>query len=400
MVEGSVFRSGNRVRVTAQLIHAPSDRLLWSGTYEREIKDLLALQGEMVATIAQEVKAKVTPAERARLGSPRALDPEAYEAYLRGYRLYNTAEERDLAAALDEFQRALTRDDSFALAYVGVADVHTLLASNHRLNPREGYARAQAAAQQGPPSGSKTCRRPILRSPSPGWSWTGTGPGPRLVSRRPWSWLQARPEPMRNTPGTWRPGGRPRPPWGEMKRAKELDPLSPMIAAGIGGILMYAHRTDEAIEQNRRALELNPGFMVAEVRPGPVPDSAEGRRSAGHRQPEGGLVLGSQQPVHPGRPGSRLRGGRGCAGVAKDARALWEDANPRRIRPSGAEQPMLDGALGHKAEAFALLERAYRDKLPGMVWLKVDTRFDPLRSDKRFQELLKRLGLWRSLCGT
>jgi len=389
VVEGSVFRSGNRVRVTAQLIHATSDRLLWSDSYEREIRDVLALQGEMVATIAQEVKAKVTPEERVRLASPRALDPEAYEAYLRGYKLYNTAEERDLAAALDEFQRALTRDDSFALAYVGVADVHTLLASNHRLNPREGYARAQAAASRAleldpnlPEAHSSLAFAKLVLD----WDWAGAEAGFKKAlelapgsarAHEEYAWyLAAR--------------GQTEPALAEMKRARELDPLSAMITAGIGGILMYAHRTDEAIEQNLRALDLNPGFMVARyglgrfyLQKGEAQQAIANLREALALAPSSPSILADLAHAY------------AAAGNARESLRILE--RWKQLTRGGfvrqEQAAHVHGALGHKAEAFVLLERAYRDKSPGMVWLKVDPRFDPLRSDKRFQDLLKRLGL-------
>src|SRR5262249_37329551 len=125
VVEGSVLRAGDRVRITAQLIDAPADRHLWAKTYERDSRDVLALQDELASAIAREINVELTPREQARLAGNRAVKPAAHDAYLKGRYLLNTPDEVRVKEALDQFQQAVQADPTFAPAYAGIADAYS-----------------------------------------------------------------------------------------------------------------------------------------------------------------------------------------------------------------------------------------------------------------------------------
>ena len=145
IVEGSVARHGDRVRVTAQLIHAPTDRHLWAESYERDLKDILVLQSEVARTVAEQVQVAVTPEETKRLAATRPVNPEAYEAYLKGrFHSYRQSPEH-LEKALEYFELALEKDPSYALAYAGIADTRFARALRGLVPPREALPTSKAA---------------------------------------------------------------------------------------------------------------------------------------------------------------------------------------------------------------------------------------------------------------
>ncbi|HJZ66733.1 MAG TPA: winged helix-turn-helix domain-containing protein, partial [Blastocatellia bacterium] len=150
IIEGSVVRSGQRVRITAQLLHAPSDRHLWAETYERDVGDVLRLQSEVAQAIAQQVRAQLTPQQQVQLRSARPVNPEAYEAYLKG-RYYLTNQfttAQPLNTAKNYFEEAIRKDPGFALAYSGLADSYLYLALVRQLSPEGGYRSANEALRK------------------------------------------------------------------------------------------------------------------------------------------------------------------------------------------------------------------------------------------------------------
>src|SRR5262249_21007012 len=146
VLEGSVQRAGQRVRITAQLVGAATDRHLWAKSYERDLKDVLALQNEVAGAIAHEVQAAVTPQEQARLARTRPVDPEVHELYLRGRQHMNMGVEKELRAAIELFERGLARDPKDARCWAGLADAWTRL-SDFYLPPREAMPKAREAAE-------------------------------------------------------------------------------------------------------------------------------------------------------------------------------------------------------------------------------------------------------------
>ena len=151
IVEGSVMRSGNRLRITAQLIQATTDQHVWADSYERDLGDVLKSQGEVAQAIAEQVRVQLTPQQQARLGSARAVDPEAYESYLKGqYHSYATGmgTRDEIKRAQNYYEQAIQKDPNFAQAYVGIADCYLSLSELRWLSPQDAYQHANEAVRK------------------------------------------------------------------------------------------------------------------------------------------------------------------------------------------------------------------------------------------------------------
>src|SRR5712691_2752197 len=264
VVEGSVLRSGNRVRITAQLIHAATDQHLWAESYERDLRDVLSLQSEVARAIANEIQIKLTPQDHARLASIRSVDPEAYHLYLKGRFYWNKRTEESLKKGIEYFHQAIDLDPNYALAYAGLADCYGLLGWDlfGSLPPREALPIAKAAAKKALEIDDN------LSEAHNSLAWT------KLVFD--WDWSGAESEFKRAI--ELNPGYAVAHHWyaeclagmerydealAEIKRAQESDPLSLIISAVVGWILYFDRQYDQAIVQFQKALELDPNFWVA-----------------------------------------------------------------------------------------------------------------------------------------
>jgi len=390
VVEGSVVRSGERVRINAQLVQASSDRRLWGNSYERDVRDVIGLQAEVAAAIAREVNASLQVPERA---SSVRVDPQAHEAYLRGRHFFQQADERSFRRALSYFEQAVGRDGSHALAYAGIADARLVLAymsaEEFRTPPAQTFTQVEAAATRAlaidPGLAEAHCALAFANLELK-WDWAAAERGfrralqlnPSLAEcHEQYAWFLAA-------------QGRLEEALAEMNRARELDPLSLLVNTGVGGILMYKRQTGEAIAQNRRTLELKPDFVVAHyglgqmyMQAGRAQDAIDSFRTALSLSGESPRILADLGHAY-ARAGRRQEALRALARWRKaTAGAFTRDEQEAHVR----------AALGEREQAFALLEKAYQHRSPGMVWLKVDPRFDSLRDDARFQRLLHRMGL-------
>jgi serine/threonine protein kinase/tetratricopeptide (TPR) repeat protein len=387
VVEGSVLRAGERVRISARLVHAASDRRLWGDSYERDVRDVIALQSEVAHAIASEVSASLEVPARGR------VDPQAHEAYLRGRHFLQQLDEASLRRALDLFEQAVARDPSHAAAYAGIADTRLLLAltlaDDFAAPPAQAFAQVDAAASRAlrldPTLAEPHCALAfaslVLR-----WDWPAAERGfRRALELNPnmaecheqYAWFLAS-------------QGRLEQALAEMTRARELDPLSLPISTGAGGILLYRRQTAEGIASNLRALELKPDFVVAHYGLGRL-------YLHGGRSQEAIASLRTALSLSADRPEilADLAHAYAVAGRRDEARktlARWERATRGPYTREEQAAHVL-AALGEREKAFALLEKAFEHRSPGMVWLKVDPRFDSLRTDARFTRLLRRMGL-------
>jgi serine/threonine-protein kinase len=390
VVEGSVVRAGERVRIHARLVRADNDRRLWGDSYDRDVRDVLALQSEVAGAITREVNAQLRQPERA--GGPR-VDPQAHESYLRGRHFFAQSDERSFRRALAYFEEAVARDGSHALAYAGIADTRLVLAymsaDEFRTPPAETFTLVEAAAARAlsidPGLPEAHCALAFANLELK-WDWAAAEEGFRRA-------LQLNPSLSGcHEQYAWSLAaqGRLEEALAEMNRARELDPLSLLVNTGVGGILMYKRQTDAAIAQNRRTLELRPDFVVAHYGLGQMYLQA-GRTREAIDSFRTALSLSGESP----RILADLAHAYAAAGRREEAlRALarWHKATDGAfVREE--QEAHVRAALGERERAFALLEKAYESRSPGMVWLKVDPRFDSLRGDVRFQRLLRRMGL-------
>ena len=259
VVEGSALRAGDRVRITVQLVEAASDHTLWAKNYERDLTDILSLQGEVARSIADEIRVQVTPAEIARLAPKGPVNPVAHVAYLRGRHLWNRWSDGALRESLARYQEALAADPSYALAYAGLADSYAVLGNTNAMSPADAYPRARAAAEHG-----------LALDPSLPELHASLGYVHRFYD---WDWPAAERQFSRAlelNPG-YATGRR----WyaqflsgmarhgeaiAEAERALALDPLSLIIYTAVGDVCFYARRYDRAISYYRKCLEMDPTF--------------------------------------------------------------------------------------------------------------------------------------------
>src|SRR5207245_2953514 len=261
VVEGTVLRSGEQVRITAQLIQASADKHLWAESYEGDLRDTLALQKKVARAIAEQIRINLTPQEQAVLKNVKVVNPEAYEAYLKGRYFWNKRTADGLKKAIDYFNQAIEKDPNYAQAYTGLADSYALLGDWEYgiLAPKEAFPRAKAAATKA-----------LELDNTLGEAHTSLAFSLDLFD---WDWASAEREFRRAielNPGyatghhwyAWHLSllGRNGEAIAEMRRAEDLDPLSLIINADLAELLLIAHFYDDSIQQSRKTIELDPNF--------------------------------------------------------------------------------------------------------------------------------------------
>jgi TolB-like protein/DNA-binding winged helix-turn-helix (wHTH) protein/Tfp pilus assembly protein PilF len=392
VVEGAVARSGNRVRITAQLIEASTDTHLWADNFERDLKDVLRLQDEVALEIASEIKVKVTPQEQTRLASARPVNPEAHELYLKGRYYWNKRTPKTLKKSLEYFQQAIEKDSSYAPAYAGVAASYAMLgAGAYQVLPaKEAYPKAEAAARRALELDSTLAEAHASLAWSKmvfDWDWQGAEReykqaiqiDPGYANAHHWFALYLS-EMGRHTEAI-----------AEDRTAESLDPLSLIISADLGKeALGPAGLYDQEMEQCRKTLEMDPNFAEAHHC---LADSYRNKRM--YKE----AVAEFQKAVNLSKDDltylALLGNAYGLAGERGEATKILNELKARSKHEYVSPDNFCDlyVALGDKDRAFAWLERAYEEHTDAISGLKLWRKYDPLRSDPRYQELLRRVGL-------
>lgn len=389
ILEGSVQRSADRVQVSARLIEASADRLVWSERYERSLRDVLSLQSEIAAAVSREVRLALTPEEQARLARVRPVDPWAHELYLKGRHFWNQRTPEALQTALTHLQEAVRRDPGYAAAWAAIADTYNILGTSPQggLETREAMAQAREAAlealeldeESGEPHAALGWVRYKLD-----WDWPAAEKEfrraielrPGYATARQWysNFLQAM--------------GRLEEARVQAERALELDPLSPVIVWNRSLVEYHTRDFDAAIVWARRALEIDPSFVEAHRTLG-LANSAKGLfREAVPAFERAGAASRPLVRAHIAVAHAR-------AGERAEARRMLEElrdtARTRHVPP--AAFALVHAALGEKDKAFSWLEKAYDERSDFLVWLGSSPDFDDLRTDPRFTPLVRRVGL-------
>lgn len=389
IVEGTVTRSTGRVRVTSQLIYAPGDQHLWAHSYERDPGDVLKLQSEVAQAIAQQVRAQLTPQQKAQLGSARMVSPEAYEAYLKGRFFWNKYTEEGMKESIKYYRQAIQKDPQYAEAFAGLSASYGVLGNFSALPPYEAYPEAKAAATKAVELDDRV---------TDGHSQLGymamfyDHDWPR-AEREFGRALELNPssaDAHRGFAQYLLSTGRIDESIANIRKAKALDPVALDINFDEGWYLYMARRPDEAIAQLRRVLDMDPNFVVAHlVLGGAYEEKGEFDQSIGEYK-----IAVALSGNLTGRLGA-LGHAYAVAGRTKEAREtlirIKQVSTHRYVSPY--HTALVYAGLGEQDEAFALLEKAYREHFWMMAFLNVDPRLDPLRSDPRFQDLQRREGL-------
>jgi TolB-like protein/Tfp pilus assembly protein PilF len=388
VVEGSVLRVGDRVRITAQLIHAETDTHLWAESYERELRDVLGLHGEVARAIANEIKVRLTPQEEESLSRSRPVNPRAHEAYLQGRYHWNKRSEAGLNEALSHFQRAVEIDPLYALGYAGMADCYNLLPFYGLASPKEAYPKARAAALKALELDNS------LAEPHATlgdflvyeWDWPGAEREYRKAIELNAGYA---------TGHHWYANflgmqGRLQEQMTEIRRALELDPLSLRINADLGWAFHFAGRYEEAIEQYHRTLNLNADFVPALslLGRGLVANRAYDDAAAAF---EKAVLLSERNPEYL----AELAHVYALVGKRTQALRLLDEikAQRRRRYVSPGALALVYTGLGERELALESLEQALEERSAALSFLSAERRFDPLRSHPRFQELYRRMNL-------
>jgi TolB-like protein/DNA-binding winged helix-turn-helix (wHTH) protein/Tfp pilus assembly protein PilF len=391
VVEGTVLRSGNQVRIKAQLILATADKHLWAKSYEGDLRDAFALQSQVARSIASEIRIELTPHDRAVLEHKKHVNAEAYEAYLKGRYFWNKRTADGLKMAVDYFNQATGKDPSFAAAYAGLADTYALLGDWEYgvLAPKEAYPRAKAAATKALELDNALGEAHISLAfclDNFDWDWEAAGRefkrgielNPGYATGHQWyAWHLT--VLGRNDEGV-----------AEIQKAESLDPLSLIIGADLAEELLVAHRFEEAIEQSRKTLNLNPFFGLAHF----VLGQALTQR---HIYKEAIAELQKAIELSPGNTAvtANLAYAYAVSGNKGQAVKILSDLKNRSSHAfsNAPEVAVIYVGLDQKDQAMAWLEKAYEERLNPAVLVR--PCFDPLRSDPRFQDLLGRIGLNR-----
>jgi TolB-like protein len=381
IIEGTVLRSGNRVRISVQLIEAASDTHLWAESYERDLRDVLTLQFEVAQAIAREIQVKLTPQERTVLAQMYRVHPEAYEAYLRG-RYHWNKRPAEIEKAIELFQQAIDKDPAYAAAYAGLADCLTGLTSWGLISTTKGADKAKGLAQKAleiDPSLSEAHASLALAS-----MYDYEFPDAEREFERAIE-LDPRYAAAHQFFGFYLAMlGRHEEAYTEVHRALRLEPLSSIISASVGFTYLYARRYDEAIGQCIKTLKLDPNCSPAHGALGWA------YRCKSLYEPAI-AALEKRCRLWPGSvPIAWLGETYAAAGLRNEAlktvEQLKELAKQQYVTPYGVAR--IYATLEERAETFRWLETAYRERAEWMVLLKIDPSFDNYRSDLRFQDLM------------
>jgi TolB-like protein/DNA-binding winged helix-turn-helix (wHTH) protein len=398
VVEGSVVRSGDRVRVTAQLVDAATDRHLWAASYDRDLRDALLMQAEAARSITESIRSHLTVQQKGKLAKAHSVDPQAYDLYLRARSYSQQIEHSDIKKCIDNLQMSIQKDPLFADAYVALADCYSLSYLVGVLTESDAAARERNAVTRALElDDAEAEAHALLCQLNTGdWNW---GAADRECRRA----LELGPNlsaAHANYSDLLLFTGKPDESINEMRLAAELDPLSVRAEAGIGWQLVYARRYDEAIQQFKKVLERDPNYPVAHtglsrayLLKGDYEASTDEVKwyfaLVGFSQKEF-EAMGAEL-----RAAYRAEGPRGYwkKHLEWDQKDIWN-----KKAGSGPSVPAFVLAfdyanLGETDRAFSYLQESLRQHEQELPAINMDPRFDPLRSDPRFGQLLTQVGL-------
>lgn len=388
VVEGSVQRSGDKVRIDAELIQASNDHMLWAKSYERDLRDILTLQSAIAKAIVGEVKVTLTPQEEARLARSHVVNPQAHEAYLAGRFYWNKRTAEGLTKSISYFEQAIADDPGYALAYAGLADSYHALPELATVPVAEASSKARTAALKAlelDDSLAEAHSALAMVKEDYDWDWAGAeAEYKRAIELNPGSSAthafysnllleEARlPEAL-----------------SEAETAQELDPLSALANDNLSAVLYFSGEYDRSIDQCRKTLEFDPSSPQAHRHLGMA--YAQNHRDADAvRELKQAIELshGSDEAL------AELGYVFAVSGNEDQARGIFQQLlHPSDGHVSQYRLAIVYVGMKQPDQALQALERAVKDRSPGVVHLKVSPLFNGLRSDPRFQHLLQEMGL-------
>jgi serine/threonine-protein kinase len=388
ILEGSVQKANDQVRVNVQLINALTNAHLWADTYDRKLTDIFAVETEIAKTVADVLQAKLTGSEQHVIAARPTANTEAHQLYLKGRFFWNKRTGNDLKKSIDYFQQAIAADPNYALAYAGVADAYVLIPGYSGANPRDCYPKAITAAKKALEL-DDTLAEARTSLALAMWYYDfdfsqANREFQRAIELNP-NYAIAHQQYGNNTLSAL---GRFDDAIAEGKRAVELDPLSLVIIADLGVDYYYARRYDEAIAQLRKLLEMDPGYYFAYVTLGEALEM-KGARDAAIAEYQKARAL-NDDPLVP----ALLAHAYGLSGNKMEAEKILDQlkALSKSRYVSAYTFSLAYLGLGNKEEALRWLEQSYQDRAGADIgWIRVDPLLDPLHGDSRFEALAEEI---------
>jgi serine/threonine-protein kinase len=393
ILEGSVRREGNQVRIVAQLIDAVSDEHIWAETYDEELTQIFSIQKDVAEKIAKALEATISSREKERLKKPPTEILEAYDAYLQGRFYWNKRLPKDVTKGIEYFQQALEKDSSYALAYTGLADAYIILGDFNILPPTETYPKAKAAALRALeidpmlPEAHLSLAYSMMHYD---WNWPGAEKEFKTTIQLMPNSAQAH---------SWYAlflaiNGRFEEAIAESKRAQELDPQSAVIQTDGGMVFYFARKYELCIERLTAVLKMDPTFVLANIPLGGAYIQKkmypEAMNAFSTLSMASAVVASKSHPI----PIAGLAHVYAVSGRKDDALNLLEllDEKSKDEYVAPYWMSIIYVGLERNDEAFTWLEQAYQERDGSMMFLNVEPLFDPLRQDQRFTMLLKGMG--------
>lgn len=389
VVEGTVLRVGDRVRITAELVQVSTDRHLWADTYESQIGDILALQNRVSSAIVNEIRINLTPEDQARLARNPAVAPEAYENYLKGRYYWNKRSDENLTRAIGYFEEATHQAPQYSLAYAGLSDCYAIISAEifGTMSPAQAAPKAKAAALHALEIDSTLAEAETSLATvrfNYDWDWNGAAEGFAKAIRDNPSYATAYQRyslylmAMARTEDSVE----------QINKARELDPLSISINFSLGWRFYMARQYDRAIQQLRNTLEMDSSYELphlvlgwAYVQKGDWGLAIPELRQAVELSHGTPLMISSLANAY-ARSGNKVDAQKLLAGLVSQSQKNYVSPYYFAVVYVG---------LGEDEKAIDWLEKAYSDRSNGLVFLKVDPSLDHLRSNPRFLALQQKL---------
>ena len=391
VIEGTVVRSGDRVRIGAQLIDAASDTHLWGRNYETDVRDVLSLQSDVARAIAHEVEIQLTPQEQARLAGSRRVDPQAYDAFLKGRHHWYRRTPGSLDRALEYLQRAVDIDPTYALAHAGLADAYITLGWDlfGLRAPSEMYPRAKEGAKRA------LQLDPNCAEAHAALGWASTG--------HDWDWIAAEAafrraielKPQYGPVHIWyshllKALGRTDESSEESRRAVECDPLGLVLNMHMGWHYLYLREYQQAIDQLLKTLELDPGFILTRMFLGEAYEQV-GMFTEATAQFQKAVDLSERRSINL----AGLAHSYAVSDNQQEALKIVKELEQRSTKEFVSARAVAEiyVALGDHDQAFAWLYTAFEQRNGWLLHIKENPRYDSVRADPRYDALVRRLNL-------
>jgi serine/threonine-protein kinase len=389
ILEGSVRKAEDKLRITVQLIDVQSQSHLWSQEYDREFKEVFVIQSNIAQRVAEALKVQLLVGEKQQIEKQATESVEAYTWYLRGRYFQSRRTEEGLKTSIEYFERAIEKDPLYALACSGLADSYNLLAIYGYLSPREAYPKVKMAATTAlemDESLSEAHTSLAFTRHRFDWDWSGAEKefkraiqsNPSYASAYHWYSLLLRQM------------GRAEESFAAIKRAQELDPLSLVINTDLGTHFYYARQYDQAIAYHQKTLEMNPNFARVYIDLGTAYEQKGMYKEAIAAFQKGVLLSGGNSLIMASLGHAYAVSGR-REEAQKILRELQDQTKQRYVLPYAIA--LIYMGLDEKDRTFEWLEKAYEERSGWLVFLNISPLFDPLRDDSRFGQLLKKIGL-------